>query len=296
MRKQTNWDRTRHRMLLRHYFEDVDYSRLRKALPPDDDDADADGYDDRERDDDNDELEADENGETKPSPDLDDEHDDDTEHDDIAEPALPPQLEQAIAALIVANPTLTRQQVAFYLLHHPHGRAMISLLAKQKGQPMDRTTELRKIAKQYGVHKLAGLLVTENKSHGITEAELTSLIFEEAKKHMQPGERPNSAFARYYSAPEKIELRKAIAVAKNTPAPLMSVEPVQVGGNDALDVNDASKAYQQLVDLAAEQVRRSPTLTDAQAFARVFEDPANATLANAAHRRPSATTSYEFPR
>jgi len=210
MRKQTNWDRTRHRMLLRHYFEDVDYSRLRKALPGDDD-ADADGYDDRERDDDNDELEADENGETKPSPDLDDEHDDDTEHDDIAEPALPPQLEQAIAALIVANPTLTRQQVAFYLLHHPHGRAMISLLAKQKGQPMDRTTELRKIAKQYGVHKLAGLLVTENKSHGITEAELTSLIFEEAKKHMQPGERPNSAFARYYSAPEKIELRKAIA-------------------------------------------------------------------------------------
>ena len=93
-----------------------------------------------------------------------------------------------------------------------------------------------------------------------------------------------------------LRARKAIQIAKSTPAPLMSVEPVQVGGADALDVNDASKAYKQLQKMAEEQRRRSPELSDAQAFARVFEDPANVELAAKAHRRPSATTSYEFPR
>jgi len=48
--------------------------------------------------------------------------------------------------------------------------------------------------------------------------------------------------------------------------------------------------------MAAEQRRRWPELSDAQAFARVFKDPANASLAAKAHRRPSPTTSYAFPR
>jgi hypothetical protein len=90
-------------------------------------------------------------------------------------------------------------------------------------------------------------------------------------------------------------LRKAIQIAKNTPAPLMDLKPVQVGGNDALDVNDAAKAYEQLQVMADEQQRRSPELTPAQAFSRVFQDPNNASLAARAHRRPQATTSYQFP-
>ena len=76
----------------------------------------------------------------------------------------------------------------------------------------------------------------------------------------------------------------------------MSVEPVVVTGDDAFDVDDAREAYQARLDLAAEQVKRSPTLTPEKAFALVFEDPSNSALAARAHRRPQATTSYEFPR
>jgi hypothetical protein len=89
-------------------------------------------------------------------------------------------------------------------------------------------------------------------------------------------------------------LRKAVQVAKNFPR-LLNLEPTKVGGSDATDVNDASKAYG-LTAVAEELRRRAPTLTVSQAFARVFEDQANAELAAKAHRRPAATTSYAFPR
>jgi hypothetical protein len=48
------------------------------------------------------------------------------------------------------------------------------------------------------------------------------------------------------------------------------------------------------MEMAEEQHRRSPTLTVAQLFARVFEQ--NPVLAARAHARPSASTpNYEYP-
>lgn len=55
----------------------------------------------------------------------------------------------------------------------------------------------------------------------------------------------------------------------------MSVEPVVVGGSDALDIDDGAKAYRALTDLAEAQMLE---------------------LAAKAHQRPTATTSYAFPR
>jgi hypothetical protein len=72
-----------------------------------------------------------------------------------------------------------------------------------------------------------------------------------------------------------------------------NVEPVMVGGEDTRDLSDTSKAIEQLKELGA---RKWPTATEAQQFANAFTDPANAKLASKAHVRPSATTSYEFPR
>ena len=220
------------------------------------------------------------------------------EQDDDETGTLPPLVEQTIAALREANPLLSRQVAADFLLHNRHGRQLLEDLSKQqKGhQPMDRATELRKMAGEYGVARIAKMIVMENDAHGLSEHELTKMADDEAQKTRQSGERPASAFARFYEAPENLELRKAFQIAKNTPAPLMSIEPVQVGGQDALDVNDAKKAYDQLTALAEEQRRRSPELSSAQAFARVFEDPQYADLANAAHRRPTPTTSYPMPR
>jgi hypothetical protein len=85
------------------------------------------------------------------------------------------------------------------------------------------------------------------------------------------------------------------AITKNYPQ-LLDLTPTVTGGAAATDINDASEAYNKLTAMAEELHRRSPTLTTAQAFARVFEDQANAELAAKAHRRPSAATSYAFPR
>ncbi len=112
--------------------------------------------------------------------------------------------------------------------------------------------------------------------------------------HACGGERPDQAFARYYSAPENLDVRKAIQLTKGFPR-LMETVPTstEVGATDVED--DSAEAYDKLVEMAEEQRRRAPTLTVAQAFARVFADPANAKLAAAAHRRPAPTTNYEFP-
>jgi len=96
-----------------------------------------------------------------------------------------------------------------------------------------------------------------------------------------------------FTAPENIELRKAHAIVKSYPN-LLNIEPTQVGGSDALDVDNATEAYRKLMDMAAEQRQRAPWLSASQAFARVFE--ANAELAAKAHRRPSPATNYAFPR
>ena len=157
---------------------------------------------------------------------------------------------------------------------------------------MDRMEELKSIAKDYGVAKLAKFIIDEGRAHGISEHELTQLIDIEAQKTRKAGERPEQAFARFYDAPENIEMRKALQIAKGFPR-LMEVEPRMVGG-DAVDVNDVEEALRQLQGLAAEQRRRAPTLSDAQAFARAFDE--NPELAAKAHRRPTATTNYAFPR
>jgi hypothetical protein len=155
---------------------------------------------------------------------------------------------------------------------------------------MDRATQLQSIVKQHGgVQAMAKLFVADGKAHGVSEHELTGLAFEEAKKHALPGERHNTAFARWYSEPEQLELRKAIQIAKNT---LMDMKPtvVEVGATNV--ESDASEAYGKLTEMANAMRAKSPTLTVAQCFARVFEDTANAELAAKAHRRPQATTSY----
>jgi len=211
-----------------------------------------------------------------------------------AESALHPKLEEFVAAMLEANPTLRRQEAVRYLIHTHDGRALAEHLASitKKATTMNRSDELRDIAKQFGVGRLCKYLVDDGKAHGITEHELTKLIDEEAQKTRKSCERPESAFARFHDDPENIDLRKALQIAKGFP-PLMDVQPVQVGG-DAVDVNDIDEALGQLQDLAAEQRRRAPTLSDAQAFARAFE--ANPELAAKAHRRPTPTTSFAFPR
>jgi hypothetical protein len=74
-------------------------------------------------------------------------------------------------------------------------------------------------------------------------------------------------------------------------APYFDPQVQVVGGTDAQDVNDPSAALAALHRIGRE---RWPDASEAIRFTRAFE--ANPELARKAHVRPSATTSYEFPR
>ncbi len=142
---------------------------------------------------------------------------------------------------------------------------------------------IHEIAKRVGVSAIAKAIVDEGRSYGISEHELTELIQQEAELTRKSGETPAQCFARFYSAPENVGLRKAIAIAKGAP-PLLEIEPMPVA-NDG----DQDEAMAELETLAEAERRRDPRLSKAQAFAKAFTHPANAELAARAHRRPQPT-------
>src|SRR5262249_62098568 len=76
-------------------------------------------------------------------------------------------------------------------------------------------------------------------------------------------------------------------------APYCERKPVVGGGADALDVDDTAKAVAQWQELGRQ---KWTSASEAEQFARAFDDPANAKLAAKAHRRPTPTTLYPFPK
>ena len=80
----------------------------------------------------------------------------------------------------------------------------------------DRATELQSICKQHGgIQAMAKLFVATGKSlGGVTEAEFTKLIDDAAQATRQPGERPGSAFNRYFNDAANLDLRKAHALTR----------------------------------------------------------------------------------
>ena len=229
------------------------------------------------------------------SPAIDDDDDDQTVSPDN-------KVEQLISFLLEITPNVSREDCIYYLLHNAHGRALLAAVGKniEKEEPtmsQSRTEILADLAKRISensgtIHVMAKNIVTSGTT-ALTEHEFTAALTEHAKLYKRAGESVMGAFSRIFS--DDVEIRKAHAICKSA-ARMMSMQPTQVGGADALDTNnDQSKALKQLQEMAAEQVKRSPTLTIDQAFARVFEDPANSELAAKAHRRPTPTTSYPFP-
>src|SRR5262249_101607 len=104
------------------------------------------------------------------------------------------------------------------------------------------------------------------------------------------------AFTKLYTEQSDagVVLRKAFAVVKAAgAAPYFDLKPQVVSGEDAQDMDDPAKAIAQLQELGRQ---KWPTESEAQQFANAFDDPANAKLAAKAHRRPSATTLYPFPK
>ena len=155
---------------------------------------------------------------------------------------------------------------------------------------MDRTTELRDIAKAGGIVAVAKAIIDENRSYGITEHEFVALVTEHAKA-AHPELTEAAAFAKIYQIPE---VWRACNVLKAAPwvEPIRAdVQPVMVGGADTRDLSDQSKALRQLGELGQQ---RWPGATKEKQFALAFE--ARPDLAVKAHRRPSATSVFPYPR
>jgi hypothetical protein len=134
--------------------------------------------------------------------------------EEIDESELPEKLEDAINAMIVANPTLTKQQAAHHLLHTAEGRALFNHINKKETTTMPDTLE--KILKDFGgdLTRICKNIVEAGDTSGVTEKQLTKLATCEALKSQRAGESEAQAFSRYFQSDEALPLRKAIQIAK----------------------------------------------------------------------------------
>jgi hypothetical protein len=168
-------------------------------------------------------------------------------------------------------------------------------------EPMMTRTEMVADVAKRGALAIAKSIVSDGNGPGgtaLTEAEFTKMVHDHAQRDRRTGETPDQAFARCFTAntPEGLDFRRAHAIVKNFPN-VMTVQPLVSGGVPGPDTRGRAStleddALAQLQQLAEEQRRRSPELTIAQAFARVYAAPENATLvaAERMQNRPSAPT------
>ena len=205
-----------------------------------------------------------------------------------------------VADLLVEAGTFPHRAAALHhVLHSATGQALLARIRKAADQPakdppMDTVYSIMKDA---GIAGTCAAIVSKGHTT-ITESELVEAASKVAAERY-PGLTEAQAFDRIYSdrGEEGQALRKAVAIAKAMP-----FMPTMVGGpeamHEAVDAVESSEAYQQLVSMAEKMRAASPELklSAAQAFDKVFTDPKNAALAASAHRRPAATTYYEFPR
>ena len=193
-----------------------------------------------------------------------------------------------------------RQSALDHLLHTAHGAAMLRRLAKSHTEDTSTMTttpeeKLSDLVKRVGITAVAAEIIKSDSAYSITEHELTDLVTEQAKRDY-PTLSPAQAFTKLFTEQSDAGtvLRKAFAVVKAAgAAPYFDLRPQFVGGEDARDVDDPAKAVAQLQELGRQ---KWPSASEAEQFARAFDDPANAKLAAKAHRRPTPTTLYPFPK
>jgi hypothetical protein len=198
-----------------------------------------------------------------------DDADDDDDGDDLAATTAAisdPKFETFISLLTEANPELTRQQAVYFLLHNAHGRALAQHLAsvvtktEKEEPPMSRIVELTKLTKFIeddpgNLHAICRHIEKRGET-SLSEADFTALLTSHCKKVKASHESVMGCFSRLFETDP--EIRKAHAICK---AAQMSLVPTQVSGEDALDVNDASAAYNKLSEMAeAQRNERRPSL------------------------------------
>jgi hypothetical protein len=212
------------------------------------------------------------------------------EDDEVA--ASKQHIVSTLANLAVeAGAAADRPSALHYLMHTARGAELVRRLKRQKEQTTMTSPieEMTSIAKAGGIDVICEHIVAKGSSL-LDEHSLVKLFTDTVPR--RSGESAAQAFSRAYTASE--QMRRAVQVAKSTPfptaAPMVTAKPSVVGGAAAQDVDDATDALAQLEALAAKLRAQFPELSKAQAFAKVFSDPANRQLAAAERRqnRPTA--------
>jgi hypothetical protein len=177
-----------------------------------------------------------------------------------------------LADLLAETGEFTREQALHYLLRTARGAAILQRVRAasrkrddRKDSAMNRTEALTRIVRKAGGLGLLCQKIVKRGRSDVTEAELTGMITETAK-HEHPDLTSEAAFVRLYTGNEL--LRRALQVAKAAPV----LEPEQVGGDDATDVNDPAKALAQLRRMIDELRRRAHNLTESEAWSRVVRE------------------------
>jgi len=223
---------------------------------------------------------------------------DDGDDDPVADGGNDHHASKVADLLVESGKHPDRQAALDHLLHTASGQALPRRMHKHHEDFTIMTTpqdKLRDLVKRAGISAVAKAIVDDDNAYGIDEHELTNLVIEAAKRD-NPDLTDAQAFTKVFTdqSDAGVVLRKAFSVVKAAgAAPYFDLKPQFVGGEDARDVDDPAKAIAQLKELGRQ---KWPTESEVEQFARAFTDPANAKLAAKAHRRPSATTLYPFPK
>jgi hypothetical protein len=214
-------------------------------------------------------------------------------------PILPVKLQQMVDAVRATRPDLTEEQITHFLLHTGRGRSVAEHLSNitKKDEPMSRLEKLQAIAKSLGVETIAKGMVADNDAFDVSEGEFTAMMNAEAA-------RKGMTFTKYFEAPENVDIRKAWQLTRNTRVEKkdslikpVSLEPTQTFVGNTSREDDSAEAIRLLMEMAERQAAAGKYRSVASAFAAVFSDQKNATLAARAHRRPNAANAaYPFPR
>jgi hypothetical protein len=200
----------------------------------------------------------------------------------------------ALAALICeAQPNVDRASALHFLLNTSHGAALIARTTKKEKNMTYGPDEWQIIAK--GDPKWFVNAVEKGVKPAGDPFQLTNA----AAKAAHPGLSEARAFAKFvdehpimqrfaFAPPDPFSYMQGTPIEKAAPYS----PPVVSTGRDAQDVDSAADAMRKLKQLAAKLRAAQPELklTEAQAFARVYEDPANRALADIERRgnRPGA--------
>jgi hypothetical protein len=141
----------------------------------------------------------------------------------------------------------------------------------------------KKIVKQHGVVAIAKLIAADGKSYGLDEHAFTALITSEAQKRYSDM-RPDAAFAKLYTGPDGIELRKAMPIIVASPFDVRTFSQDETENHPGTETNEAIESLKRIGQ------QRWPDESEAKQFANAFA--ANPELAAKAHRRPTGHPSF----